>query len=152
MTPAPPQKQLAAFLAKYSPTVAATARASLARMRKFFPTATQLVYNNYNALVIGFGPTERASDAVFSIALYPRWVNLFFLYGAKLPDPHKVLRGNGKRVRSTILESAARLDAAPIRALICEAARRAPVPFPKSGRGPMIIKAISAKQRPRRPA
>jgi len=46
-------------------------------MRTKFPRANVLVYDNYNALAIGFGPTERASDAVFSIAPFPRWVSLF---------------------------------------------------------------------------
>jgi len=68
-------------------------------MRKKFPRAEVMVYYNY-ALAIGFGPSERASDAVFSIVLYPRWVNLFFLQGAGLPDPHKLLKGSGKLVRS----------------------------------------------------
>ena len=63
------------------------AKAAVARMRKYVPDAVELVYDNYNALVVGFGPTERASEAVLSIALYPRWVTLFFLQGARLSDP-----------------------------------------------------------------
>src|ERR1039458_9537409 len=63
------------------------------------PGAVQLVYDNYNALVIGFGPSERASEASFSIVLYPRWVTLFFLQGAGLPDPRRLLKGSGKVVR-----------------------------------------------------
>src|SRR5439155_3149680 len=82
------REELAAFLAKYTP-----------EMRERLPGAIELVYDNYNALVIGFGPTDRASDAIFSIALYPRWVRLFFLYGAKLRDPKKLLKGVGKIVR-----------------------------------------------------
>jgi hypothetical protein len=34
--------------------------------------AIELVYDNYNALVIGYGPTERASDALIFLAVYPR--------------------------------------------------------------------------------
>jgi len=54
-------------------------------MRARLPGAVELVYDNHNALAIGFGPTERASDAVFSIALFPRWVSLFFLRGRTSP-------------------------------------------------------------------
>ena len=61
------------------PEIGALAKAILGKMRKRLPRAVELVYDNYNALVIGFGPTERASDAIFSIAVYPRWVSLFFL-------------------------------------------------------------------------
>ena len=68
-----PEIQLDAFLDKYTPAVAMLARACLAKMRARLPGAVQLVYDNYNALAIGFGPSERASEAIFSIALYPRW-------------------------------------------------------------------------------
>ena len=71
---------LEGFIARYSPEVASLARAALDKMGKRLPSAVQLVYDNYNALAIGFGPTERASDAVFSIVLWPRWVSLFFRF------------------------------------------------------------------------
>jgi hypothetical protein len=129
--------------------VAGVARAALAKMRARLPGAVQFVYDNYNALVIGFGPTERASDAVFSIALYPRWVNLFFLNGAGLPDPHKLLKGSGSRVRSIRLETAAVLDAAPVRALMAEAIESA-APFKRAKTGRIVIKTIAAKPRARR--
>ena len=38
-----------------------------------------MVYDNYNGLVIGFGPSHKPSLAIFSIALFPRRVILFFL-------------------------------------------------------------------------
>jgi hypothetical protein len=41
-------------------------------MRKRYPAAIQLVYDNYNALAIGFGASEKASQAIFSIAIFPR--------------------------------------------------------------------------------
>ena len=64
-----PKAQLDSFIAKFTPEVAAIASATLAKMRKRLPNATQLVYDNYNALAIGFGPSERTSDAIFSIAV-----------------------------------------------------------------------------------
>ena len=110
-----------------------------------------MVYDNYNALVIGFGPTERVSDAVFSIALYPRWINLFFLNGAGLPDPQGLLQGNGKIVRSITITDAAVLDLPAVRALMKEAMKRSDTPFDGKVPRRIIIKSISAKQRPRRP-
>ena len=99
------RQELDSFIAKYSEEVAELTRAALAWTCKRFPAATVLVYDNYNALVMGFGSSERASDAVFSIAAYPRWVNLFFLSGATLVDPKKVLKGAGKQVRSVSFRS-----------------------------------------------
>jgi hypothetical protein len=150
MTPA---AQLTGFLAKYTPQMAAQARAVLAAMRKRLPGALELVYDNYNALVVGFGASERASGIVFSIAVYPRWVTLFFAGGARLPDPHRRLGGDGKRVRQIRLDNGARDLADPqVRALMDEALARASTPIDKSAKRRLIIKSISAKQRPRRPA
>jgi hypothetical protein len=147
-----PARQWAAFLSKYDPAVAAVAKAALARMRKSIPGAVELVYDNYNALVVGFGPSERASEAVMSLALYPRWVTLFFLQGARLADPAGLLKGSGSRVRHVVLENAAVLDRPPVRALIRQALAAAPRPIDAKARRRMVIRSVSAKQRPRRPA
>jgi hypothetical protein len=146
----PPKAQFAEFLAKYSPEIAALAHAVLRKMRERLPGAVELVYDNYNALVVGFGPTERASDAVFSIALYPRWINLFFLHGVGLPDPKRLLKGNGKVVRHVVLNEAEDLDDPAIRELMARALDRSKLPLTRPGR--MVIKSVSAKQRSRRPA
>ena len=147
-----PEKQLAGFLARFTPEIAARGKAALARMRARFPNAIQMVYDNYNFLVIGFGPTERPSEAIFSIALFARGVGLCFLQaGPKLPDPEKLLRGSGKRVRNIRLESAADLDRPAVKALMSETVKRAAVAFDPTVKGRLIIKSVSAKQRPRRP-
>ncbi len=146
-----PKQQLDSFIAKYSPEVAAVARQAFVWMRRKFPDADVLVYDNYNALAIGFGPNERASEAVFSIALFPRWVNLFFLQGAGLPDPNKLLKGNGTQARSIRLEKIELLDEPAVLALIDAEAARSGLE-PGLGSGKLVIKSISARQRPRRPA
>ena len=153
VTAASPGKQLDGFLSKYSPEVRALAKAVLRKMRVRLPGAYELVYDNYNALAIGFGPTDKSSDAVFSIALYPRWVTLFFLQGAHLDDPDGLLRGTGKQVRSIVLEDASVLDRREIRALMKRALQSSPKPIRRTtgGGGTLIIKSVSANQRPRRP-
>ncbi len=138
-------------MAKYDPEIQRLAKKALAKIRALVPGAVELVYDNYNALVIGFGPTERASEAIISLALYPRWVNLFFLQGVKLSDPHKLLKGSGKQVRSIMLRDAADLDREEVRALVARAIERSAKPIQTSRRR-TIVKSISAKQRPRRPA
>jgi hypothetical protein len=147
-----PSAQLAGFLAKFTPEVAALARTSLAMMRKRLPGAIELVYDNYNALAIGFAPTERASDAVFSIAVFPRRPILCFLQsGAQLRDPDGLLEGSGTRVRHIPLASPAVLDTPAVRALMNEALERADVPFDRRAKRRIVIKSISKKQRPRVP-
>lgn len=146
-----PRKQLASFLDEYEPAIAATARASIALLRKRLPTATELVYDNYNALVIGFGPSGRPSEAILSLAVYPRWLNLFFLQGAALPDPERRLRGSGQRVRHIVLNDAKELQHPAVEALIRAALASAKKPLDPHARRLLVIKSIAAKQRPRRP-
>jgi hypothetical protein len=146
-----PARQWAAFLSKYDPAIAAVAKAAVTRMRKYVPGAVELVYDNYNALVVGFGPSEHASEAVVSIALYPRWVTLFFLQGAGLADPKGLLKGSGRRVRHVVLSDVGVLERPPVRALIRQALAAA-APIDPKARRRMVIRSVSPKQRPRRPA
>ena len=141
---------LAAFLAKFEPKMAARIRACRAALRKRLPTAHELVYDNYNFFVIGYGPNERPSNAVVSIAANSKGVGLCFIHGAKLPDPDGVLQGSGKQTRFVRLPSAKTLDEPAIAKLLTLAVARSRVPFAASGRGPTIIKSISKKQRPGR--
>ena len=69
LTSTSPASDLNRFIARYTPNIAKLARGTLSRMRKRLPTAHQLVYDNYNTCAIGFSPTERASDVIFSICL-----------------------------------------------------------------------------------
>ena len=147
-----PELQLAGFMAKYTPEIAAQAEAIRNRMRKIYPSALELVYDNYNALAIGYGPTEKASEAIFSIALFPRWVSLFFLQGKGLPDPDRLLKGSGNVARHVVLALPEMLKEPEIRTLMKEAVSRAKVPFDPANPHRLIIKSISAKQRARRPA
>ncbi|MDQ2970626.1 MAG: DUF1801 domain-containing protein, partial [Acidobacteriota bacterium] len=85
------------------------------------------------------------------IAVYPRWVSLFFLHGAELSDPQRVLRGGGKKARHVVLETAAVLDSPAIRALIAQALASAAKRPDERTRGRIVIQSVSARQRPRRP-
>ena len=145
------ESQLDAFLSKYSSDIRDLARTMLERLRSLIPGAVEMVYDNYNALVIGFGPTERPSEAVISIALYPRWINLFFLNGIELTDPGKILKGSGKIVRHVVVKDASILEKAEIVKLIRESIRLAEPQFRRTDPRRLIIKSISAKQRPRKP-
>ena len=124
-------------------------RAVRAALRKRFRTANELVYDNYNFFVIAYGPTERPSDCIVSIAAAANGVGLCFLRGASLYDPGKILLGSGKQTRFIRLESADVLARPEVEALITKAVAQAKSPFSAKGRGRLIIRSISAKQRPR---
>jgi Domain of unknown function (DU1801) len=149
---APPEKQLAGFIAKFDAKNAALIRSVRKTMRKRLPTANELVYDNYNFFVIGYCSTERPSDCIASIAAGANGVGLAFYYGATLPDPHHLLEGSGSQNRFIRLESAATLANPEVQDLIAAAVAQGKNPLAKSGKGKLIIRSISKKQRPRRKA
>lgn len=144
------ERQLAGFIARFSPGVAARARDSVAALRTRLPGSNLLVYDNYNALAVGFGATERSSDIVFSVAVYPRWVSLFLVGGSALHDPQALLRGTGTTMRHIVLTEPGTLDDPDVRALMDQALASAKAPIDPASPGKLIIKSVSAKQRPRR--
>ena len=145
------QTQLDGFIDKFTPEVAALTRALVERMKARIPGAVIPVYDNYNALAIGFGPSDRVKEIVLSLAVMPRWVTLCFLWGKSLSDPQRLLKGEGSRVRHTRLHTPEALDDPYIESLIAEALATTDWPIDPGEPQRLIIKAISAKQRPRRP-
>ena len=150
--PPTPAKQLASFIAKFDPAVARVIRAARKKLCTRFPTALELVYDNYNALAIGWSPTERVSDVIVSLAAYAGGVNLYFMYGASLADPDHLLEGAGNQGRFVRLEQAEKLDSAGVKALLKQAIKHAKTPLAPAGRGKLVIKSVSRRQRPRRAA
>jgi hypothetical protein len=147
---ASPAKQIAGFVAKFDPKVAALIRACRRELRKRFPTATEVVYDNYNFLVFGFSTTGRPSDTIVSLAAAANGVGLSFYNGAKVPDPKGILLGSGSQNRFVRLPSVKTLSDPDVTALIAAATKLADPPLPTSGKGTTVVKSISAKQRPRR--
>jgi hypothetical protein len=144
-----PAKQLSRFMSRFSPEIVKLAKTARAKFRKRLPGAVEMVYDNYNALVIGYSPTERPSDAVLSIVIFPKKVSICFIQGKHLPDPDGMLQGGGNQVRFITLDAgAAILDTPAIRALVSEAVAFGETPF--RGKGLLVIRSISKKQRPRR--
>ena len=140
--------QLEMFLARFDPAVAELAQGARAKLQKRLPGAVELVYDNYQALVVGYGPDENSSHAPLSIAIYPRWINLFFLIGARLPDPTGRLKGAGSTVRHVRLTDLSVIDEPVIEGHIAASLAIRPIDPSKSNR--LVIKAISPNQRPRR--
>jgi len=145
-----PAKQVAGFIAKFDPSVARVARQARSVLRKQYPTAIELVYDNYNALAIGFSSTEKTGHVLFSLAVYPRWVDLYFMHGRSLPDPDKLLRGSGNKGAFVRLDDLSVLDRPAVKKLLEAAVKHADPPLQASHKGYTVIKSISAKQRPRR--
>jgi hypothetical protein len=146
------EKQLKSFVDKFEPGHQRLIRSVRKALRKRFVGATELVYDNYNFFVIGYSPTERPSDSIISIAAGANGVGLCFIRGAGLPDPKKILLGSGNQTRFIRLDSADVLKRPEVQALISAAIAKSKAPFPKTRRGKLVIRSVSAKQRPRRKA
>jgi hypothetical protein len=145
-----PEKRLARFIARFEPRHQRLIRAARRTLRRRLATAYELAYDNYNFFVIGYSPTERPSDAAMSIVAGANGVSLCFLQGARLPDPHKILLGSGKQTRFVRVESARQLTCPEVEALIAAAIAGAKVALSGGRRGPLIIRSVSSKLRPRR--
>lgn len=146
--PPTPAQQLSSFIAKFDAREQTLIRACRKALRQRLPGAFELVYDNYNFFVIGYGPTERPSDAVLSLAARAGGLGLCFIQGARLPDPSGILQGSGNQTRFIRLESASDLKQPAVEALIKAALARAK-PLP-GGRTQLIIRSVAARQRPRR--
>jgi hypothetical protein len=148
-TPVDAERQLKGFIAKFDPAHQTLIRAVRKILRRRFPAAYELAYDNYNFFVIGYGPTERPSECIVSLVAGANGVGLCFIHGASLRDPRKILRGSGNQTRSIHLESADVLARPEVEALIAAAIAHGKKPQ-AGARGKLVIRSISAKQRPRR--
>lgn len=147
---ADPERQLKKFIEKFEPKNQALICALRKALRKRLPTANELVWDNYNFFVLSYGATERPSDCIVTIAAAANGVGLSFYRGSTLPDPHKILLGSGSQNRFIRIESAKILARPEVEALIAAAISQAKTPLPATGGGKVIIRSISAKQKPRR--
>jgi len=148
----PTARQVADFIARYTPQMAEAITACRRKLCARVPRGFELVYDNYNALAIGYAYADKASASLVSIAGYPRWVTLFFLYGKDLPDPEGLLEGDGARVRSVRLKSPEDLDAPAVRRLLDLALAPHEAEFAAAPPLRTVVKAVAEKQRERRPA
>lgn len=146
-----PASQLANLIAKYTPEVARAFTAVRRKMRGFVPRGYELVYENYNALGIGYAGGQKASDVIVSIVAYPRWITLFFFDGVNLHDPNSLLRGTGNLIRSIRLQSPSDLDRPDIEELISEALAPHGQTLAGCPRLTLVIRSLASRRRARRP-
>lgn len=146
------ESRIAGFVAAYDERMQGEIADSRRRMQALFPRGVELVYDNYNSLVFAFGASERASQAVLSLACFPRWITLCFQWGVRLDDPQALLMGEGSQVRHVRLKQPDDLEKPEIRALIEQACALAGAPLAQAGARYAVVKSVSARQRPRRPA
>ena len=145
------EAQLRTLIAKLAPKHQRLVGAMRRCLQKYLPTAHEVVYEYRDFFVISYSPSERGYEGVLAIRASAIGVRLYFNRGKGLPDPAKLLQGSGNQTRWIKVEGASTLARPEVARLIDEALARNPVPFARAGRGSVVIRSASAKQRrPRR--
>jgi hypothetical protein len=141
------EAELRGLIAKFAPAHQRLIGAMRRSLRKRLPTAHELVYEYRAWFVISYSPNENGYEGVLAIHASADGAKLYFNRGKELPDPEKLLQGSGHLVRSINVEGASTLARPEVACLIDEAVARNDVPFASAGRGSVVIRSSSAKQR-----
>ena len=146
------EAELRTLIAKFAPAHLRLIGAMRRWLRKRLPTAHEVVYEYRDFFVISYSPDDRGYEGVLAIRASANGVRLYVNGGKELPDPAKLLQGSGNQMRSINVEGASTLARPEVARLIDEAIARNPVPFAPAGRGSVVIRSASAKQRrPQKP-
>ena len=146
------EAQLRTLIDRFAPAHLRLIGAMRRWLRKRLPTATEVVYEYHDFLVVSYSPDERGYEGVLAIRASAKGVDLYFNRGKELPDPAKLLQGSCNQTRWIDLEGASTLARPEVARLLDEAIPRNRVPFARAGRGSVVIRSASVKQRRRRPA
>jgi len=146
------EAELRGLIAKFAPAHERLTGAMRRWLRKRLPTAHEVVYEYRDCFVISYSPNGHGYEGVLAIRAGANGVRLYFNRGKELPDPEKLLQG-AAQARWILMEAASTLARPAVASLVEEAIARNRVPFARIGRGPVVIRSTSAKQRRlRRPA
>lgn len=154
MTYSPPPA-LIKFLKPYDREIRELALELRALLLEEIGPCYENIYDAYSAVAIGYGTSDRLSDGIFHLAVYPKGVNLGFNDGALLADPKGILQGKGNRIRHIKIRNLADLKRPELRAYIRRArkqaladARKLGEPASKKPDGVIsTVKAIYSKKR-----
>jgi hypothetical protein len=145
-------KDLLKFLKPFSEDVIERALWLREFIWDLYPQTNELIYDNYNALAIGWSPTDRVGHTFCSIAIgrTSNNVHFGFYWGSEISDPDKILLGEGNQYRYILVPDKNKFPKTYIRKLVKEAYAnsRAKVKDKKQiAQGQTIVKSVSAKKR-----
>ena len=151
----PAPANLIKFLRPYDPQVQEFALKLRALVLEEMAPCYENIYDAYSAVAIGYGTSDKLRDGIFHIAVYSKHVNLGFNEGATLPDPKRILQGNGNQIRHITIKNVEDIKRPELRAYIRRArkeafadARKLGEPLPKQPNGVIsTVKAIYARKR-----
>jgi len=117
-----------------------------------YPQTNELIYDNYNALAVGWSPTDRVGHTFCSIAVgrTSNNVHFGFYWGNELADPDKILLGDGNQYRYILVPDKNNFPKAYIEKLVKEAYAKSLAKVRDKKQimnGQTIVKSISSKKR-----
>jgi len=111
------------FLSNLPSDVQAITRALVVVARKNMPGAHEFIYHN----AVGYSVNDSPFDRICYIAPQKKgYVNFGFFFGAGLPDPKKLLIGEGKRLRHVKIWSVAEAKNPALGKLVAATWKEAP--------------------------
>ena len=144
-----PDPQLLGFLEAYDRHIADLARALREIVLEEAPDASESIYQVYT-VAIWFGFSGKMKDMFCYIATNAGHVNLGFPRGASLPDPNRVLEGEGKIMRHVKFASLREVERPFVRRYI-QAAMEQAAPAGTRGNGQSAVKDSLAAGRTAKP-
>ncbi|MEP7266142.1 MAG: DUF1801 domain-containing protein [Saprospiraceae bacterium] len=105
-----------------------------------FPDANELIYDNYNALAIGYSLSDKQKEMFCHIAVYSKYVNIGFDYGVDLDDPKQILKGTGNRIRHITVTDFTNFQKSYVKTLLKQAHK---ISLDKLGSKAQLIKCLS---------
>ena len=117
-----------------------------------YPQTNELIYDNYNALAVGWSPTDRVGHTFCSIAVgrTSNNVHFGFYWGSEISDPGKILLGEGNQYRYILVPDKNKFPKAYIKKLVKEAYTNSLAKVKDKKQimnGQTIVKSISTKKR-----
>jgi hypothetical protein len=135
-----PTKELIQFLQPYDRSIRQLALSLRELVIDELAPCYENIYDAYNAVALGYGPTEALREGICHIAVYAHHVNLGFNHGATLADPHKILRGSGKHIRHITLKDSEDLKRPELPEYLRSASKQAGHAAGKSGEVISVVK------------
>lgn len=144
---------LTKFLKPFKPEVRALAMKIRGFIWDNYPAANELIYDNYNAVAVGWSPTDRVGHIFVSMAVGRSngGIHFGFYWGSELSDPKKLLLGEGNQYRFIRVPRFEDLPLPYLKKLMKEAYANSLAKVKDKSQimsGQTIMKSISAKKRP----
>src|ERR1700728_4132280 len=143
----PPDRQLLGFLEAYDRPIADLALALREIILEEVPDASESIYQVYT-VAIWFGFSGKMKDMFCYIATNADHINLGFPRGSTLPDPNRVLEGDGKAMRHIKFKSLAELERNYVRRYIQASIEQVGAAASTRGAGKSVVKSSVGNNSP----